>query len=85
MLVWYGDVCVAQSGLVTMNSSQKVIASQTEEENGDKLGVGLTIFLAIVGVILGAAAVLYIIRFVNTGIAKSRRRRRRKSRRRNRG
>ena len=85
LLVWYGDVCVAQSGLVTMNSSQKVIATQTEEENGDKLGVGLTIFLAIVGVILGAAAVLYIIRFVNTGIAKSRRRRRRKSRRRNRG
>ena len=82
MQVWYGNVCVAQTGLVTMNNSQLVIREGLEQEKGDGIGFGLTVFLVIVGLIVGAAAVLYIIRFVNTGIAKSRRRRRRVNRRR---
>lgn len=83
MTVWYGNVCIAQSEIVTMNSAKVSLSGDDASGNGgDGIGVGLTIFLVIVGLIVGAAGVLYVIRFVRTGIARSRRRRRRASRRR---
>lgn len=81
--VWYGNVCVAQAGLVTMNSAGVSLSANADaDHSGDGIGVGLTIFLVIVGLIVGAAAVLYIIRFVRIGMVRKRRRHRRKNRRR---
>ena len=81
--VWYGNVCVAQAGLVTMNGAEVSLSNNAgADTGGDGIGVGLTIFLVIVGLIVGAAAVLYIIRFVRIGMVRKRRRHRRKNRRR---
>lgn len=87
--VWYGSVCIAQSEIAAMNSSDVAAATlQSTQENTEENGAGLTKVLAVFGIILiviiGFAAVLYIIRMIRTAALRSKRRRRRSSRRRSR-
>lgn len=84
MTVWLGNVCVAQADLITMNGSEvaQTTVGNAPMGSGGGSGVGLTIFLVIVGLIVAFAAVLYIIKFVRTGMLRRRSRRRRESRRR---
>lgn len=87
--VWYGSVCIAQSELIAMNSSQvsaKAVTSGTDDASIDTAGLrtALLVFGVIVGVIVGFAAILYIIRVIRRVRFQSKRRRRRNSRRRSR-
>lgn len=87
--VWYGNVCIAQTELVTMNSARDAgnnfsTQSQSEDTGGSALTRILTVLGVLAGVVITFAAVLYIIRWVRTVKIRARSRRRRQSRRRSR-
>lgn len=85
--VWYGDVCVAQSPVITRNSSDVARVSD-QSVYIEKTGDGLRIFLrllTILGVLalLGAVG-LVAVRLVRTARLQAQHRRRRRNRRRSR-
>lgn len=95
--VWCGDVCVAQSEMVSMNGARLTDAMQAESDRlaaneDEKDNDGFTQFLMVIGILLGAAlvlgALLMILVWTRAAIAQSRSRtrsrRRRQSRRRSR-
>lgn len=84
--LWYGNVCIAQSNLVAKHAvALRAQGQSIEQEN---LGGGLSGFFQVIGVIalivVGAFAVLYIIRLVRTAKRRAQIRRRRRDRRRSR-
>ena len=85
--VWYGNVCVAQSPIVTKNSSDvAVVADQSVyiEQTGDGLRIFLRL-LAILGVLLlFAGLILVTVRLVRQAKLRAQHRRRRRNRRRSR-
>lgn len=85
--VWYGNVCVAQSPIITKNSSGVATVSD-QSVYIEQTGEGLRIFLrllAILGVmLLFAGVVLVIIRQVRQAKIRAQHRRRRRNRRRSR-
>ena len=89
--VWCGDVCVAQSDMISMNGAalsatagQTGQQAQRQEEEND----GFTQFLMVIGILVGAAlilgALLMMVMWVRAAAAESRRRKRRQSRQRSR-
>lgn len=85
--VWYGDVCVAQSPVLTKNGS--LVATVTDQSIYiEKTGDGMRIFLrllAIAGVLLAfAVVVLIMIRLTRQAKLRAQHRRRRANRRRSR-
>lgn len=83
--VWYGNVCVAQSPIITKNSSAvNIIEDQSVmiEENHE----GLLIALRVIGILITAAlviaAIVYVIRWMRAASRRAQHRRRRRSRRR---
>ena len=85
--VWYGNVCVAQSPILTKNSSA-VITVADQSGNIEKTGEGFKIFLrllAILGVmVLFAFLILLILRVIRKVQLQAQHRRRRRNRRRSR-
>lgn len=88
--VWCGDVCIAQSDMVSMNGAALSAAAgqthqdqRTEEEND-----GFTQFLMVIAILVGAAlilgALLMAVLWIRAAVAESRRRKRRQSRQRSR-
>lgn len=86
--IWYGSVCIAQSDLVTMNSSRVAEASSNTQDDGGFSMEGFGKVLGIVGIIAGVGLsvflILFLIRWVRVTRLRSRRRKRRNSRRRSR-
>lgn len=90
--VWCGDVCVAQSDMVSMNgatlstaaSEQLAQQNPAQEEEND----GFTQFLMVIGILVGAAlilgALLMMVLWARAAAAEARRRKRRQSRQRSR-
>lgn len=86
--VWYGNVCVAQSDMVAMNSARvKGETQQTDTTRKDTDGSMLA-FVKTLGIIFGALAVLfglyYLYNLIRRSIIRRRRNKRRRSRRRSR-
>ena len=85
--VWYGNVCVAQSDIITMNDSDTYTAgAQNQQDNGGRNGfiTALIVIGIILAVIIGLAGVLYIIQLARKVTARAQHRRRRRDRRRSR-
>ena len=86
--VWCGDICVAQSEMVSMNRAELREASSGDEVLDEEESSGITRFLLIVGIVVGAVMVLgalaVLALWLRGAVARSRRRRRRQSRRRSR-
>lgn len=90
--VWCGDVCVAQSEMVSMNSAALSQAASDEavpqNPNEEKENNGFTQFLMVIGILLGAAmvlgALLMMVLWFRDAMVRTRRRKRRQSRRRSR-
>lgn len=85
--VWYGNVCIAQSSIITRNSSD--IATRTNQSEAiEQTGEGLRIFLrllAILGVILLVIGLLFVTaRLARLARIRAQHRRRRRNRRRSR-
>ncbi len=83
--VWYGNVCVAQSPVVTKNSSAvNVIEDQSVmiEENNEGLLIALRVIAILVTSALIVALAVYLVRFLRTASRRAQHRRRRASRRR---
>ena len=83
--VWYGGVCVAQSPVVTKNSSAvNVIDDQSVmiEKNNEGVLIALRVIAILVTVALIIALVIYLIRFLRTASRRAQHRRRRAARRR---
>lgn len=86
--VWYGDLCIAQSDLLAMNSVDVYVPqpepdmpASLHEDSAGKLIV--VIALILVGIVVLGFAILFAIRTVRIVAMRAKRRRRRMSRRRN--
>lgn len=88
--VWCGDVCVAQSDMVSMNGAGISAASGQMPQQGDAQedNDGVTQFLMVTGILVGAAlilgALLMMAVWARGAAAEARRRKRRQSRQRSR-
>ena len=85
--VWYGNVCIAQSPVVTKNSSAvNIIDDQSVmiEQNNAGLLIALRVIAILVTVVLIVALCVYVVRFMQTASRRAKHRRRRASRRRSR-
>lgn len=88
--VWCGDVCVAQSEMVSMNGAALSDAAGQKQQTGDaeEENDGFTQFLMVVGILVGAAlilgALLMMAVWARAAAAETRRRKRRQSRQRSR-
>ncbi len=85
--VWYGNVCIAQSPIVTKNSSAvNVIDDQSVmiEQNNEGLLIALRVVAILVTVMLIIALCVYVVRFMQTASRRAKHKRRRASRRRSR-
>lgn len=90
--VWCGDVCVAQSQMVSMNASalSGTAPGNMDYQNGETQPdtSGFAQFLMVAGILLGAAvalgALLAMVLWLRGAVERSRRRKRRQSRRRSR-
>lgn len=89
--VWYGNVCVAQTDLVALNTSSVAVAPTVEFDanSAGKLDMkGVVKILAVLGAIVlvigGAFGALYLVRMVRLSKLRAKRRRRRSERRRSR-
>lgn len=90
--VWCGNVCVAQSDMVSMNraglSGTAQSQSGTQSDGSEGQDSGVSQFLMVVGIIVGAALVLaalvMILLWIRAALIRSRIRKRRQSRRRSR-
>ena len=83
--VWYGNVCVAQSPVVTKNGSAvNVIEDQSVmiEQNNEGVLIALRVIAILVTTALIVALIVYVIRFMQTASRRAQHRRRRASRRR---
>lgn len=83
--VWYGNVCIAQSPVITKNSSAvNIIEDQSVmiEQNNEGLLIALRVIAILATVALIIAALLYLVRFMRTASRRAQHRRRRRSRRR---
>ena len=83
--VWYGNVCIAQSPVITKNSSAvNVIDDQSVmiEQNNEGFLIALRVIAILATVALVIAAGLYMIRFMRTASRRAKHRRRRANRRR---
>lgn len=90
MEVWYGDICLAKTELVAMNSVGIVTSLEedriTELEKQEQIHgeVLAMILIAVVGIVVLVFVGLFLFRFGQTALIKARIRRRRRNRRRNR-
>ena len=87
MQVWYGNVCLAQSPIVTRNGSNvATIQDQSVmiEENDDGLKAALRVILILSAVVLSVVGIVYLVRVAKAATRRAQHRRRRKSRRRSR-
>lgn len=84
LTVWYGNVCIAQANLITKNGSEVSEKAQlaTQDTSDDGMGAGMTVFLVIVGLLVAAAATLYILRALRIRRMRRYRRIRKRNRRR---
>lgn len=85
--VWYGNVCIAQSPVITKNSSAvSIIEDQSVmiEQNNEGFLIALRVIAILVTVALIVALCVYIVRFMQTASRRAKHRRRRASRRRSR-
>lgn len=83
--VWYGNICIAQSPVVTKNSSAvNIIDDQSVmiEENREGVLIALRVVAILVTVVLIVALIVYLIRFMRSASRRAQYRRRRRSRRR---
>ena len=83
--VWYGNVCIAQSPVVTKNSSAvNIIEDQSVmiEQNNEGLLIALRVIAILATVVLIIAVGVYVVRFMRTASRRAQHRRRRASRRR---
>lgn len=84
--LWYGNVCLAQSEMVSKHSVAVRTQRQTVEPSNP--GISFSGFFQVVGIIaliaLGAFLILYLIRMVHTAKRRAKIRRRRRDRRRSR-
>lgn len=83
--VWYGNVCVAQSPVVTKNGSAiNVIEDQSVmiEENNEGLLIALRVIAILLTAALLVALIFYFFRFLRTASRRAQHRRRRANRRR---
>lgn len=83
--VWYGNVCVAQSPVVTKNSSAvNVIDDQSVmiEENNEGILIALRVVAILATIALIVALGIYLVRFMRNASRHAQHRRRRRSRRR---
>ena len=83
--VWYGGVCVAQSPVITKNSSAvNVIDDQSVmiEKNNEGILIALRVVAILITVALIIALIIYLIRFLRTASRRAQHRRRRAARRR---
>ncbi len=83
--VWYGNVCVAQSPVVTKNSSAvNVIDDQSVmiEENNEGMLIALRVVAILATIALVIALGIYAVRFMRNASRHAQHRRRRRSRRR---
>lgn len=90
MEVWYGDICLAQTELIAMNSVAQDVPlaenritqnEKTEQKHGEVLALILGVIL---GIVLLVIVALLLVRVIQTALIKARVRRRRKNRRRDR-
>ena len=85
--VWYGNVCIAQSPIVTKNSSAvNVIDDQSVmiEQNNEGILIALRVIAILVTVALIVSLCVYVVRFMQTASRRAKHKRRRASRRRSR-
>lgn len=84
LTVWYGNVCIAQANLITKNGSEVSEKAQlaAQDTSGDGMGAGMTVFLVIVGLLVAAAATLYVLRALRIRRMRRYRRIRKSNRRR---
>ncbi len=83
--VWYGNVCIAQSPIITKNSSAvNIIEDQSVmiEQNNEGLMITLRVIAILATVVLIIALGVYVVRFMRTASRRAQHRRRRASRRR---
>lgn len=83
--VWYGNVCVAQSPVVTKNSSAvNVIDDQSVliEQNNEGVLIALRVVAILATIALVVALCVYVVRFMQNASRHAQHRRRRRSRRR---
>jgi len=83
--VWYGNVCIAQSPVVTKNSSAvNIIEDQSVmiEQNNEGILIALRVIAILATVVLIIAFCVYLIRFMRTASRRAQHRRRRANRRR---
>ena len=85
--VWYGDVCVAQSPIITKNGS--LVATVTDqsigiEKNSDSLRILLRLMAIVAVLVVLAGVVLVLIRMSRLAKLRAQHRRRRRNRRRSR-
>lgn len=86
--VWYGNVCIAQSDMVAMNSSKLKTAAQTTDTTKKDTDGSMLAFLKTLGIIFAALVILfglyYLYNLIRRSIIRRRRNKRRRSRRRSR-
>lgn len=85
--IWYNNVCVAQSPVMTCNDvSMVAITSNVSEETrtGDAIATGLTIVAVIILIMVGGFCALFFIRSYQLSRKRANRRRKRADRRRSR-
>ncbi len=85
--VWYGNVCVAQSPIITRNSSRLNTEGQDNDtflQTGGGVGAALWVIGILAAGIVVFAGGLYVIRFLRTASIRAQHRRRRRNRRRSR-
>lgn len=83
--VWYGDVCVAQSPVVTRNgSNERTIEDQSVmiEQNTDGAFILLRVFIILAGVALAICCIIYLVGVARRASRRAKHNRRRRSRRR---
>jgi len=84
--VWYNNVCIGQSPIITKNGS-KVLSASTQINYGDEedgLSKVLSVIGTVCGVLLAAICVIYIVQYVRMTLLRMQHRRRRRNRRRSR-
>lgn len=85
--VWYGNVCIAQSPVITKNSSAvNIIDDQSVmiEKNNEGILIALRVVAILLTVALIIALCVYLVRFLQIASRRAKHRRRRASRRRSR-
>ena len=85
--LWYGNVCLAQSPLITKNSSRIQKTEQSSnffEDEGNSMTTVLIIIAVLAGGALAVAGVLFVVRLAHRMSLRAQHRRRRRSRRRSR-